>query len=84
MNNITDLFITIQENPVLLILYTLYTVSLKGLSLWKAAKNSHKYWFIGLLIVNFFGIPELLYIFVFSKNKIVLPDLKILKLKAKK
>ncbi len=44
----------------------------KGLALWKAARNDSRYWFITLLIVNTGGILELLYLFVFAKNKFVL------------
>lgn len=68
-----ELLNTIQQNPVFLFVFSVYTATLKGLSLWKAARNSHKYWFIGLLVINLLGIPELLYIFYFSKKKFSLP-----------
>ncbi len=41
----------------------------KGISLWEAARNASKPWFIVLLIVNTVGILEILYIFIFSKKK---------------
>ena len=41
----------------------------KGWALWKAAKNDSKPWFIALLIVNTMGILDILYIFVFGKQK---------------
>ncbi len=41
----------------------------KGVALWKAAKNSHKKWFIVILILNTFAILEIIYIFYFSKEK---------------
>lgn len=41
----------------------------KGVALWKAAKNSHKKWFIALFLLNTFSILEILYIFVFAKRK---------------
>lgn len=68
-----DFLNVIQQNPIFLFVFSVYSATLKGLSLWKAAKNSHKYWFIGLLVVNLLGIPELLYIFYFSKTKFNLP-----------
>ena len=40
-----------------------------GVALWKAAKNSHKKWFIALFLLNTLSILEILYIFVFSKRK---------------
>jgi len=45
-----------------------WTMPWKGVALWKAARNQHKYWFIALLVVNTVGILEILYIFIFSKR----------------
>jgi len=39
----------------------------KGFAMWKAARNSHLIWFLVFLIFNLLAIPEILYIFVFSK-----------------
>jgi len=44
----------------------------KGLALWKSARNDERYWFVALLLINTAGILELLYLFVFAKNKLVL------------
>lgn len=41
----------------------------KGWSLWRAAKNDAKVWFVVLLILNTVGILDILYIFVFGKKK---------------
>jgi len=41
----------------------------KGVALWKAAKNSHKKWFIAILLLNTLSILEILYIFIFQKRK---------------
>lgn len=35
----------------------------KGMALWKAATKRHLVWFVLLLIINTFGILEILYIF---------------------
>ena len=54
---------TLNGVPVwLLILVTLWSIPWKGLALWKAAQLSHKRWFILLLIVNTFGILDIIYI----------------------
>ncbi|KKQ56663.1 MAG: hypothetical protein US95_C0049G0002 [Candidatus Woesebacteria bacterium GW2011_GWB1_38_5] len=66
--DLDNIFTIIRSNPIFLLLYMAYNAVLKGLSLWRAAKNSHKYWFIGLLVVNLFGIPEILYLLYFSKK----------------
>ena len=67
-SDLDNIFTIIRSNPIFLLLYMAYNAVLKGLSLWRAAKNSHKYWFIGLLVVNLFGIPEILYLLYFSKK----------------
>lgn len=41
----------------------------KGWALWRAARNESKGWFIALLLINTLGILDILYIFVFGKQK---------------
>jgi len=41
----------------------------KGFAMWTAARNSHKKWFIALLILNTFAILEIIYIFWVAKKK---------------
>jgi hypothetical protein len=43
----------------------LWTIVLKGFSLWYAARGSQKWWFIALLVVNTFGILEIIYLLAF-------------------
>lgn len=57
------------QNQWVVLLLVLWTLPWKGVALWKAAKNSHKWWFIVLLVANTLGILEILYILVFSKRK---------------
>ncbi len=40
----------------------------KGIALWKAARNSHRVWYIAMLIVNTAGILEIVYVLAFSKK----------------
>ena len=56
-------------SPKILFLILAWTLPWKGVALWMAAKNSHKKWFIALLIVNTLAILEIIYIFYFSKPK---------------
>jgi methionyl-tRNA synthetase len=51
---------------ILLLLWTLYW---KVRALWKAARRGEKVWFGVLLLVNTIGILEILYLYVFSKDK---------------
>ena len=52
------------------LLMTVWSLAWKGVALWKASRNNQKKWFIVLLILNTFGILEIIYIFYFSKPKI--------------
>jgi len=50
----------------------LWALPWKGVALWKAARNTHKKWFIALLVLNTLAVLEIIYIFAFSKKKIEL------------
>lgn len=53
-----------------LIIFSIFWVlPWKGVALWKAARNSHKKWFIAIFLLNTLSILEILYIFIFSKRK---------------
>jgi Family of unknown function (DUF5652) len=52
----------------LLIIVLLWTVILKGYALWHSARNSQKWWFIVLLIVNTVGILEIIYLIWFRSD----------------
>jgi len=41
----------------------------KGISLWIAVKENKKIWFLVLLVLNTFGILEIVYIFFVAKKK---------------
>jgi len=59
----------LTASPWLIWLILLWTLPWKGLALWKAAKNEHKWWFIALLVLNTMALLEIIYIFFFSKKK---------------
>ncbi|MDD3318232.1 MAG: DUF5652 family protein [Methanosarcina sp.] len=62
----------LQTNPrftVLFFILVLWEVFWKGIALWKAARESQKYWFIAILILNTVGILPILYIFLFKKGR---------------
>lgn len=59
----------ITNNQWLFLLAVLWSIPWKGIALWKSAHRKEKWWFITLLVVNTFGLLEILYIFVFSKKK---------------
>ncbi len=55
-----------------IVLMLLWSLLWKGLALWKSARNDQRYWFVAILLTNTVGILELLYLFVFAKQKLVL------------
>jgi len=57
------------QSSLLLLGVLLWTLPWKGVALWKAARNSHKKWFVVLLVINTLAILEIVYIFFFSKKK---------------
>ncbi len=64
----------LSDNPYLWAIAILWTLPWKGVALWRAAHAERKGWFIALLVVNTFGLLEILYIFVFSRNTTKPPD----------
>lgn len=56
------------QNPLLILLLTSWSLLWKGLALWRASKNDQKYWFIALLVVNTFGILEIVFLTWFVKK----------------
>jgi hypothetical protein len=53
----------------LLIPLLIWGIFWKGWALWRAAKNDSKVWFVVFMILNTMGILDILYIFVFSRQK---------------
>lgn len=41
----------------------------KGLALWHASRRKEPWWFVIMLVVNTFGILEIVYLFGFAKIK---------------
>lgn len=57
-------------NEPLLAVLLIWTLFWKGTALWTAAHRKEQWWFIGLLIINTIGILEILYLFVFTNEKL--------------
>jgi hypothetical protein len=65
-------FSLLQTNPqflALILILALWELFWKGIALWKAARESQKYWFIAIIILNTAGILPILYIFLFKKGR---------------
>lgn len=44
-------------------------IILKGMALYRSARNGQKYWFVALLIINTIGILPLIYLIWFDKRQ---------------
>lgn len=53
----------------LAVIALVWTFLWKGLALWHAAKNGQKVWFIVMLVVNTFGILEIVYLVWFRDDR---------------
>lgn len=53
----------------ILVILAIWEIIWKGIAMWKAARNSHKNWFIALLLLNTAGILPIAYIYYFEKKK---------------
>jgi len=58
----------LQSNPLVLVLVITWILAWKGLALWKAARLSHKWWFVILLVANTVGILEIIYIYFIARK----------------
>ena len=52
---------------LVILIIMLWVLPWKGYAMWTAARRSHKWWFIILLIVNTFAILDIIYIFFVAK-----------------
>jgi len=62
------------ENVWVIFLIMLWVLPWKGYALWSAAKLSHKWWFIILLVLNTLAILDIIYIFFVVKRGKILEE----------
>lgn len=63
-----DAFSFIESNTLIVLIVLAWSLVWKGIALWKAARLSHKWWFIIILIANTIGILEIVYIYFVAKK----------------
>jgi len=68
MNPLQSLNQLFLSNPAILPILGIWSVIWKGLALWYSARNGQKFWFIPLVVVNLFGLPEIAYLLFFQKE----------------
>jgi len=54
--------------PFILVL-VIWIITIKGYVLWFSARGNQKWWFIALLIINTFGLLEIIYLIWFRPKK---------------
>jgi len=59
---------------VLFVFIILWSIFWKGLGLWHSVKRNEKKWFIAILILNTFGVLEIIYLFFIVKIKSIKLD----------
>lgn len=53
----------------LFVIVAIWTIVFKGFALWHAARNYQRRWFIALLVLNTFGLLEIVYLIWFRKDR---------------
>jgi len=59
----------IANNIWVIIILALWTIPWKGWALWKSARRGQSAWFVMMFLFNSLAILEILYIFVFSRER---------------
>ncbi|MFA5750953.1 MAG: DUF5652 family protein [Candidatus Paceibacterota bacterium] len=65
-----DIFTQQISNPWTLLPILIWTAFWKGFALWTAVKKDHKKWFVALIILNTFGVLEIIYLFWIAKKNL--------------
>lgn len=66
--NLQSIQALIEQHPAFFLMLTLWSIIWKGLALWKAAQRHERNWFMIILIVNTFGILDLIYYYFVGRN----------------
>jgi methionyl-tRNA synthetase len=59
----------IMQNQWIIYALIVWTFPWKGIALWKAANNKHKFWFVIIFLLNTLAMLDIVYILFFSKRK---------------
>ena len=60
----------LAKNQWVILIITAWSIFWKGMGLWRAARNNHKWWFLAILVLNTLGILEMIYVFGVARKKI--------------
>lgn len=68
--SIPSLNIPAPLQAALILLVSSWSIIWKGLALWHAAKRVERFYFVAILIINTFGVFEIIYLFFLSREKL--------------
>lgn len=68
MSNLNELVLLTQQHPTWLLLVMFWSLLWKGLALWHSAQRRQPLWFLAILVVNLFGVLEMVYLFAVAKK----------------
>lgn len=71
-------------SPIITYIIIVWSIILKGLALWRAAKYDQRNWFVAILVLQTLGILEIVYLFRFAKKRFELSELRLQFWKQKK
>jgi hypothetical protein len=67
--NLQSIQALIEQYPLFFAALTIWSIIWKGLALWKASQRSERNWFIIILIINSFGILDIIYYYLVGRGK---------------
>ena len=53
---------------LLFVVIMIWSVIIKAIAMWRAARNSHKAWYVVMLLINTAGILEVIYLLTDGKK----------------
>ncbi len=63
-----DLFNWLNTHPLVGLLLIAWMFYWKGRGLWRSAQLEDKWWFIAILLISSFGLLEIIYIYIITKD----------------
>lgn len=58
----------VSTHPFFSLVLLAWALAWKGVALWKSAELRQKKWFIAILVINTFGLLEIIYLFFVAKR----------------
>lgn len=66
-----------QFSPIIGYAILIWSIVIKGLALWRAARYDQRNWFIAILVLQTLGILEITYLFKFAKKRFQFSEIRL-------